>query len=107
MSPDLLEEILVESRPAPDPAWAADLDRRVERGFERPHRPPWSARLRPLLLPAMGLATTCVLIVLVVSAGGGGDDASVSSDSAGGGSVAAERAPQADQAAKSGSTASS
>ena len=64
MSPDLLEEILVETRPAPDPAWAAELDRRVERGFERSPRPAsWRRRLRPSLMPALGFATCLVLVV--------------------------------------------
>jgi hypothetical protein len=93
MSPDLLEEILVETRPAADPAWAAEMDRRVERGFERvggvggPPSPSWFARHRPMLVPALGMAATFVLVVGVATLGGNGgdfDDGLVAGSSAGG-----------------------
>lgn len=96
MSPELLEEILVETRPAPDPAWARELDERVERGFERPARRARAPRLRPLLLPAMG-AVASLALVLVIATGlpGGGGTGDVSVSGGEGGSVASDVEPEA------------
>src|SRR5687767_10108621 len=106
MSPDLLEEILVETRPAPDPAWAAEMDQLVERGFEReggsPSRSSWRARIagwRPMLVPALGTAASVLLVVVIAvswpDAGddeeafvSGGDEVSQSDTDGGGGSAA-------------------
>ena len=94
MSPDLLEEILVETRPVPDPAWAAELDERVERDFERaPRASSWRRRLRPSLLPALGLATSAVLVVGIGVALRGGDSESL--DAAGRVAMETAREPSA------------
>src|SRR5688572_16868671 len=119
MSPDLLEEILVETRPAPDPAWAAEMDQLVERGFEReggsPSPSSWRARIagwRPMLVPALGSAASVLLVVVIAvswpdtgdddDAGfvSGGAEVSQSDTDGGGGSAAssgatAEKAPSA------------
>jgi hypothetical protein len=67
MSPDLLEEILVETRPTPDPAWAAELDERVERGFRKAPVAGRRRRLlgRPVLIPALGSVATVALVVII------------------------------------------
>ena len=107
MSPDLLEEILVETRPAPDPVWAQRLDEKVERGFERPARPGMKAsrfaRLRPLLMPAMGAAATVFLVVLIaVNVPGGGGTSAVEPEIAGSAAGQAEESLGRDEAAGAG-----
>jgi hypothetical protein len=66
---ELLEAALLESAPKPDPAFAQDLDRRVERGF--PRRKRW----RPPLIPALASATAlaAVAVVALVVTGQSGD----------------------------------
>lgn len=103
--PELLEEVLTEIRPVPDPDWAREMDQRVARGFTE-ERPPRRRRAwRPVLMPAMGALTCVVLLAGIVSlAGTSSDDAetptglaeSVNSDgggSTGAASGAAEPAP--------------
>lgn len=90
MSPELLEEVLVELRPVPEAEWADELDRKVARGFgesvpesARPRKERWWRRewLRPLAVTA---ACGIVIVTVVALPGSGGDD-----QVAGGGSVAA------------------
>jgi Domain of unknown function (DUF4349) len=89
--------LLRDDRPEPDPAWATQLDRRVEAGF--PARP----RERKLWVwfrnvsPALGLATAVVLLVIgAATLPGGGDD---SEEGGGAGSAATQEAPATDGAA--------
>jgi hypothetical protein len=80
---------LREERPRPGPAFGADLDAKVERGFRDPdprRRTPgtrWWAGL--LTVPAFGLAFTVLLVAVIVVAGPSGTD-----DEGGGGATSAQ-----------------
>ena len=93
--PDL-EMLLRDVRPAPNPDWAARLDKQVAARFPRPV-PGWKKKLQTLRahFAALSLATATVgalfLVVIVIGKnvdGGGGDDSG-----SGGGSVAVSKAP--------------
>src|SRR4051812_23320192 len=57
---ELLEAALRDDAPQPDPAFARDLDRRVEGGFPRARR-----RWRPPLIPALTAAAVLIAIATV------------------------------------------
>jgi hypothetical protein len=72
LPPELAElgELLREDPPRPDRGWASGLDARAAAGFPRPSRPsPWARLkgLRPVLLPAMGVATALLVVVALAS----------------------------------------
>src|SRR5437868_3334978 len=99
--PDLIEDLRAIA-PAPDEAFVARLEQRVEAGFPKPGRRP---RRASLFKPALALAVTIAFVGLVsipIFAGGGGDDDGTSS---GGGSVAAQPAPETSDGASSSSSA--
>src|SRR5437868_2011840 len=81
--PDLpdLEAVLRATRPAPDPGWAARLDRRATAGFPRT---PWYGRLRFDFVPALAVASVIatLVVVAIVLPGGSNDSSSSSSGSA-------------------------
>jgi hypothetical protein len=83
--------------PAMAPDFRARLDRRVERGFERP-LPRRRFQLRPLI-PALGVGGCVVaaIVAVVLTAGGGTDD----SGSSGGGAPAISRQSESADSAKS------
>jgi hypothetical protein len=99
VDPDLadLAELAVavrDERPAPDPAFARELDQRVERGFPRAAKRRTAFKWPKLTLPALGLAASAFLVVVIAtSVPSGGDDAG--SGSSGGGTAATEQAPSA------------
>jgi hypothetical protein len=69
---DDLADDLRATGPEPRPAFAAELERRVEAGFPRARRR-WAPRLR-LLGPAAAVLASCLLVVVAVSALSGGED---------------------------------
>ena len=88
LPPELAElgELLREDPPRPDPGWASALDARARAGFPKPaRRSPFAGlkRLRPMLLPAMGVATT-VLVVVALASTDLSDDESASGGGSGG-----------------------
>ena len=65
--------LLRDEKPQPAPAWAAELDRRVEAGFPAPpkQRRVWLRNVAP----AFGLAATVVLVIVgAATLPQGGDD---------------------------------
>jgi Domain of unknown function (DUF4349) len=71
--PDL-EALVRATRPAPDPGWAARLDRRAATGFART---PWYGRLRFDFVPALAVASVLTtIVVLAIVLPGGRDDSS-------------------------------
>jgi hypothetical protein len=103
--PDL-EMLLRDARPAPDPAWAAALDRKVAHGFPHPpaawKRPFIALREHFFAFGAFATAASVALVLIIVVANadfGGSDDSATSaampaSDSSSGGS-ATSAAPEA------------
>jgi hypothetical protein len=87
--PDLpdLEALVRATRPAPDPAWAARLDRRAAAGF---HKDPWWAVLRADFMPVLAVASVLAVLVVAVVAwpGGGGTGVNGASGGAAGSSSA-------------------
>jgi hypothetical protein len=78
---ELLEAVLREDAPRPDPVFAQRLDARVAEGFPRERR-----RLRPPpLMPALATATAVLVIAVVGAAllGGGSEPRTVSTGSEG------------------------
>jgi len=102
----LVRDVRAEA-PAMQPAFRAQLDRRVERGFERP-LPRRRFALRPMI-PALGVAGCVVagIVAIALTAGGGSND---NASSSGGGTSAIGAAPaqtESSDAAKSSSGSSS
>jgi hypothetical protein len=102
----LVRDVRAEA-PAMEPAFRAQLDRRVDRGFERtPTRKRFA--LRPLI-PALGVAGCVVagIVAIALTAGGGSND---SASRSGGGTAALNQsgpvAPEASDSAKSSSGSS-
>jgi hypothetical protein len=92
-----LAQLLRDDRPEPDPAWATQLDRRVEAGFPaRPRkRRPWLRKAAPVLAVAACLLPIVLAASLIDGAQfGGGDDEGGSS----GAGVAAQEAPSEEAA---------
>ncbi len=97
----LVRDVRAEA-PTMEPAFRAHLDRRVERGFERP-LPRRRFALRPLI-PALGVGGCAIAaIVAVVLAAGGGSNDSASSGGSGEAVVnqSGRIAPEASDSAKS------
>jgi hypothetical protein len=102
----LVRDVCAEA-PAMEPAFRAHLDRRVERGFERP-LPRRRFALRPLI-PALGVGGCAIaaVVAVVLAAGTGSDD---SASRGGGGEAVVNQsgriAPEASDSAKSSSGSS-
>jgi uncharacterized protein DUF4349 len=66
-----LEDVLAEMTPAPDPAFVADMEERMRRGFPRPRK-----RRVPSLgyRPVVAVAASALLVVLVAVSLTGGDE---------------------------------
>jgi hypothetical protein len=102
----LVRDVRAEA-PAMEPAFRAHLDRRVERGFERP-LPRRRFALRPLI-PALGVGGCAIaaVVAVVLAAGTGSDD---SASRGGGGEAVVNQsgriAPEASDSAKSSSGSS-
>ena len=99
LPPELAElgELLREDPPRPDRAWASGLDARVHAGFPKPARRSPFARLkglRPMLLPAMGVATTVLVVVALASVDLSSDQSEGGGGSGGGASTAQTSEPQ-------------
>jgi hypothetical protein len=101
--PDLpdLEALVRATRPAPDPAWAARLDRRAAAGF---HKDPWWAVLRVDFMPALAVASVLAVLVVAVVAWPGGGGTSVNGAA---GSSSAQRLDSAGSSSASGGSAKS
>ncbi len=98
-----LEDVLEEIRPAPDPDFVADMERRMKRGFprERKRRLPALRLTRPVAALAAGAGLAVLVAVAVLNSEGGEPGAptatveSISGDTAG---RATEPAPPAREA---------
>src|SRR5918998_507507 len=95
LPPELAElgELLREDPPRPDPGWASGLDARARAGFPKPaRRSSWSRLkpLRPMLLPAMGVATTVLVVVALASVDLSSDESAGGGGSGGGGASSAQ-----------------
>lgn len=114
MSPELLEDVLVELRPVPDAEWAEEMDRRVARGFREEAPAARSGKKRRRLsrtwaAPAFATGVAALLIGTVVALNlPAGDDAVSDSagsvattDSGGGEAEGGGAAPAAPEAAAS------
>jgi Domain of unknown function (DUF4349) len=99
----LVRDVRMEA-PAMSPAFRAQLDERVERGFGREPAPPRRALLRRRpLIPALGVAgcLLAALVAVVVATGGSNDD----SGSTAGGVAATQVAPADRQSSGAGESA--
>jgi hypothetical protein len=98
--------LLRDDRPQPTPAWATQLDRRVEAGF--PARPKarrqwvWLRQVAPVMAI---FAIVVPIIALAALNGSGGDDAANSRGGSGGASTAAEQAAPAESLSRDSRTA--
>jgi hypothetical protein len=107
VDPDLtdLAELAValrDDRPASDPAFARELDTRVERGFPRAKRRT-AFHWPKLTLPALGLAASALLVVVIATSVPNGDDAGSESGGGGSASTTTTQAPSAgDQSSSAG-----
>lgn len=109
MHDDELSTLLLEQRPRPREAFAAELDARVAARFPPRARPArrsgWAGFLHRPLLPAAATALAVGLVALVVALGSG-DGTRLGSGSTAPPSTAGETAARADDAAGGGSAAS-
>ena len=96
-----LEALVRAARPAPDPAWAERLDRRVAERFPRPARWWQWPRLAPPLVAAGGIASVILVIVLIAHSARGGPEKT----SSGGSEVAVAPARTAPEKSAAGSSA--
>ena len=102
----LVREVRAQA-PAMAPDFRARLDRRVERGFERPLKRRRFA-LRPMV-PALGVGGCLVaaIVAIVLTAGNGTDDSAGGGGGAASRPLAATQSESADSAKSSGGSASS
>jgi hypothetical protein len=91
---------LRDERPSPDPAFARELDQRVERGFPRAAKRRTAFHWPKITLPALGLAASVFLVVVIATSVPGGTDES--SESGGTGIEMPETSSSGDESAASG-----
>jgi uncharacterized protein DUF4349 len=100
--------LLRDDRPAPSPAWANRLDRRVEAGFpavpRQRRRWVWLRNAAPVVAVFAAVAVIAVPIALIGISGTGSDDGDSSGASGGGGGVATNQAESAGDSAGSGAS---